>query len=233
MSARYALYLAPEIDTPLWRFGSDWLGYDAATGETIAEATLPTLAMADQFAATAQPRLYGFHMTLKAPFRLADGKTPDDLDALAAELAKRHAPFGPVPLALMLRPAEAGSVFAALCPAESAPALAALERDAVAALEPCRARLTPAEIARRKPERLSRRQLSYLENYGYPYVFEEFSPHFSLTGTLDATDPTLSALAAFLADKPELKAFTCQSLVLFEQPEAGERFVIRKRFPLG
>ncbi len=40
-SERFAIYLAPPPDTPLWRFGSEVLGYDAATGE---DKTMPSIA---------------------------------------------------------------------------------------------------------------------------------------------------------------------------------------------
>ncbi len=38
---RYAIYLAPELDHPLWHFGSAWLGYDAATRADVKHPVLP------------------------------------------------------------------------------------------------------------------------------------------------------------------------------------------------
>ncbi len=69
-SARYALYYAPAPDTPLWRFGSELIGYDAATGKPT-QAIIPEGQTADNWMAlTREPRRYGFHATLKAPFYL-------------------------------------------------------------------------------------------------------------------------------------------------------------------
>ena len=81
--ARYAIYLAPKPETALWRFGSAVLGYDAATGLDVSGFRLPSLPEEQWLKATARARTYGFHATLKAPFRL-DGKY--DEQALIEEL---------------------------------------------------------------------------------------------------------------------------------------------------
>ena len=44
-SARYALYYAPAPDTPLWRFGSELIGYDAATGKITVPAGVTSFAV--------------------------------------------------------------------------------------------------------------------------------------------------------------------------------------------
>ena len=72
MSARYALYLAPPADSELWRFGSRVIGRDAASGVDISGFALEGWSAPDWRAATQEPRRYGFHATLKAPFRLAE-----------------------------------------------------------------------------------------------------------------------------------------------------------------
>ncbi len=66
---RYAIYFVPAPASQLYRYGSSVLGYDSYTGNAVA--------FPDEFGAvnwnelTATPRRYGFHATLKAPFRLA------------------------------------------------------------------------------------------------------------------------------------------------------------------
>ena len=62
---RVALYWAPELDDPLHARASIWLGRDAETGAALAQPDVPGIVEA-----TADPRLYGFHATLKAPFRI-------------------------------------------------------------------------------------------------------------------------------------------------------------------
>ena len=86
---RYAVYYAPAADSALWRFGSATLGYDALTGEDLPFAVPPGCDLALWPAFTEEPRRYGFHATLKAPFELADGRFLDHLDELL-ELAQVH-----------------------------------------------------------------------------------------------------------------------------------------------
>ena len=70
---RYALYFAPTPDTALARLGARWLGRDARTGETLEQPAIAGIDARAFAAMTAEPARYGFHATLKPPFRLADG----------------------------------------------------------------------------------------------------------------------------------------------------------------
>ena len=211
MIKRYALYFAP-ADAGLWRAGSDWLGRDAATGRPTGQPAIAGLA-----AATAAPRRYGFHATLKAPFRLAEGATPRDLHASLAALAGELAPV-PLPGLAVTRLGR----FLALCPTPEAPGLAELAARVVRHFEPFRAPLNAAEIARRQPDRLSPRQAELLHAFGYPFVFEEFRFHMSLTGDLAPEDlARLEPLAqAFFV--PHLQGpVALDRLCLFGEDEGG------------
>jgi hypothetical protein len=64
---RIALYYAPGIDDPLHQHASAWLGRDSASG---AEVPQPAIAGVDIAEVTADARGYGFHATLKPPFRV-------------------------------------------------------------------------------------------------------------------------------------------------------------------
>src|SRR5258708_19714311 len=76
---RYAIYFVPAADTALYRFGAAALGYDCFTGADIATLdALPVDAGAWR-ELTREPRRYGFHATLKAPFHLAAGPTEPKL----------------------------------------------------------------------------------------------------------------------------------------------------------
>ena len=66
---------------------------------------------------TATPRRYGFHGTLKPPFRLRQGVTFADLDRSAATLAGTVAPFEAPRLTLARIGAFIALVPAAPCPA--------------------------------------------------------------------------------------------------------------------
>jgi hypothetical protein len=232
MSARLALYVTPETDEALWQFGSSWLGYDAAFGAPCAHPNLPGIPVDLVHEATAHPRLYGLHITVKAPFRLAKEASADLVEAEIDALATRHSAFGPFGLTLEARETSPDHVFLCLVPRMKQEALHALEMDAVLALDRFRAPLTPSEIARRNPDRLAARERRYLDKHGYPYVLDAFRPHISLTGQIPADSPIRRALEDHLTERADLMQLACRTIALFEQPEPGARFRIRRRFAL-
>ena len=77
MGPRYAIYYAPRPEEALWRFGSAIIGYDAETGFDLpSPAITPSRDEWRRF--SEEPRRYGFHATLKAPFHLAPGAVEGD-----------------------------------------------------------------------------------------------------------------------------------------------------------
>ena len=172
---RYALYYTPP-QGEFADFGASWLGWDGVRGAAVAQPDLPGLDIA---ALTAEPRKYGFHATLKAPFRLAAGCQLGDLRDALAELASGLAPV----ILPGLHLARLGS-FLALVPNENILPLRNLAEKLVIQLDPLRAALTEAEISRRRPEILTARQRAYLDRWGYPYVKDEFQFHMTLSGAL-------------------------------------------------
>jgi hypothetical protein len=65
---RYAIYYAPATGSDFDRFGAQLLGYDAFGGEDLSFPDGLTQAAPDWRDLTSDPRKYGFHATLKAPF---------------------------------------------------------------------------------------------------------------------------------------------------------------------
>ncbi len=111
---RHAIFFAPPAGSALARFGAGWLGWDAAAGaECEGAPDFPGLPR-PRAALVAGPDRYGFHATLKPPFRLRSGDQAGLAAALTA-LAARHAPF-----ALHLRPAVIAG-FVALLPRAPSP----------------------------------------------------------------------------------------------------------------
>ena len=176
---------------------------------------------------TAAPRRYGFHGTIKAPFRLAEGVTEqhlrDDLATLAARLAPVRLP------GLRLEQVKG---FLALLPEGDATELLALGAEVVSRLDPLRAPLTEAEIARRRPDRLTARQRELLTRWGYPHVMEEFRFHLTLTDDLppDVAEATAATLTPWFADVLP-RPFDIADLCLFGEDAAG-RFHLLHRYPL-
>lgn len=227
MPVRYAIYYVPAPDSALWRFGSAVLGYDAYTGEAVPQWHPPTVAAEDWHAMTADPRVYGFHATLKAPFRLRGNTGETELVERVERFARDHAPVDlgewivtPVPSG---RP---GRAFLAMVPATPPAALARLEAAIVRHFDTLRAPLTEAEIARRMPERLSDRQRSYLDAHGYPYVLEEFRFHMTFTSAIEKAGeigPMVSGYALLAGVSP---ALYLDRLGLFKQEDGGRFRVV-------
>ena len=228
---RYGVYLAPPPDSALWRFGSRILGRDAATGETV-PGFAPTGRTLQQWRAlTAEPRRYGFHATLKAPFHLREGFAQSQLEAAVAELAASLVAFEIAALHVSALKF-AGGGFLALTPSHAPAALGALEARALRELDRFRRPPDEAELARRRPERLTARQRDHLAAWGYPYVLEDFRLHFTLSGAVDDPDALKPLLAEAFASAVEAPHFRVDALVLYAQA-AGAEFLILRRFPFG
>ena len=76
---RYAFYYAPRSEEGLAVAASQWLGRNAETGQSRPLKPVSAFTAERLAEITADPRLYGFHGTLKAPIALADGVTERDL----------------------------------------------------------------------------------------------------------------------------------------------------------
>ncbi|SNX70476.1 putative phosphonate metabolism protein [Cereibacter ovatus] len=222
---RYAIYWTPEPG-PLARFGAAWLGWDPTTAQPVEHPPLADLPR-DIALLTQAPRKYGLHGTLKAPFRLADGLDVTDLHAAVVALCPYLAPVT-LP---GLRLGRIGS-FLALVPAGEDAALSELAAEVVRALDGFRAPLTAAEHTRRRPDRLTPRQRGYLADWGYPYVFDDFNFHLTLTGELPEAE--LAQVATVLApvmDPLVSQPIRVASLCLFGETTDG-RFRMLERLPL-
>ena len=170
---RFALYyLPPEGD--LAAFGAAWLGWDAVRGVVVPQPDLPELN-----AATETPRKYGFHGTLKPPFRLAKRHDLSGLTAAVAVLAATTAPARCDGLALQRL-----GRFLALTPVGDASGLSRVAAACLREIDAFRAPPDAGELARRRGAHLSPAQEALLARWGYPYVLEAFRFHLTLTGKL-------------------------------------------------
>lgn len=226
---RYAIYFTLPMNEPLARVAANWLGRDPFSGAAVPVPAIGNLSAGEIAEITAFPRRYGFHATLKPPFRLRSEDLRPDLLAEMMHFATDLAPFELPPLVIT----RLGKFFA-LTPSEPSEALQALVDEAVVRFDAFRAPLTEAERARRHPEKLSERQLSYLDRWGYPYIFEEFRFHMTLTGPVDDRDAARvrHALDAFF--EPALnEPVDFSNIALFVEEEAGGPFLVDSLHPLG
>ncbi|MFP4273542.1 MAG: DUF1045 domain-containing protein [Paracoccaceae bacterium] len=222
---RYAVYYTPPPGA-LATFGADWLGWDARAGT--ARPHPPLLDLPRPAAEiTETPRRYGFHATIKPPFRLAPDRSAEDL-AWALDTFCQHRPSAG---AAGLTARRLGR-FLALVPEDDGAALSDLAGAAVEAFDTFRAPPEESDLARRRKAGLTPRQEALLTRWGYPYVMEEFRFHMTLTGRLSAEelDAVEAALGPALAECLP-RPFTLDALSLMGEDESG-RFHEIHRYPL-
>jgi len=226
---RYAFYFSPGPGEMLHDLGASWLGRDAASGAAIEHPDLEGLGASELASITGPARRYGFHATLKAPFRLAEGVSEADL-IKAIEVFADQAEAFEIP-SLIVGKLEG---FLALVPEGPAAELHAFANSVVEVFEPLRAVLSDREIERRNPDSLSSVELRNLMRWGYPYVFDSFRFHMTLTTRLSEPDFTRIANAAAAHFAPALAGpVAVRSLSLFVEPEPGAPFEIHSRTPLA
>lgn len=220
--ARFAVfYVAPE-GSDLAAFGATWLGWDIAQGQARAHPDLPV----DVAALTETPRKYGFHGTLKPPFRLQQGMDQAALAAALGAQCRRIAAFQCAPLVLRRL-----GRFVALVPAMPCVPLSELARRMVVGLDTFRAPAPEAELVRRRRAGLTSAQEALLQRWGYPYVLDEFRFHLTLTGKVDAPDETFACLTALTARFCETP-FAVHEVALCGEMPCG-RFKVIERCRLG
>jgi len=221
---RVAVYYVPELDDPLWAAGNRWLGRDPETG-----ATLERPAAIDIPSLTDEPAVYGLHATLKPPMRLAVGTRYEDFAAAVAELAAGLTAFVLPPLAV-----ENLDGFLALREQEPSPDLQALADSAVATLDGFREQPEAAELARRRRHGLTEAEEAMLERWGYPYVFQLWRFHITLSRRLNEAEMAKARPIAesYFAESLAL-ARQVSSIAIFTQRAAGHPFLVAQRFPLA
>jgi putative phosphonate metabolism protein len=226
---RYAIYYVAPHDSLLDRFGAQLLGYDAWTGETLFFPDFATQAATDWQGLTQDPRKYGFHATLKAPMPLVSGSTESELLAACSAFAEK-----PRAIPVITPVVDAISGFIAVVPSARSSELEQLAADCVIELDCFRAPLTTADRARRNPSNLTPRQCELLDQWGYPYVMEEFRFHMTLTGRLDAARraPVLAMLQGRFSDLG-LAQLAIDRMALFRQDDTTSRFRVIAQWRLS
>jgi putative phosphonate metabolism protein len=214
MSERFAIYFAPDAGHELTRLGNGWLGRDPLGGPTPPEPSgVDAKALEEN---TRQARLYGFHATLKAPMRLAEGCFRADLEQAMSDFARSEPPvaIGRLRVAVL-----AG--FLALIPEEQSTQLTDFAASCVTLFDRFRAPMTAEERARRLQSNLSPRQQALLDQYGYPYVLEEFLFHMTLC---DRDGEAMQRAAEAWLEPALAEPLWLDRIVLFHQPQSGAPF---------
>lgn len=221
MKPRYAVYFSPCTTSPWWAFGASWLGRDEGHNTRLAQPDIAHMAPAEFEHATEEPRRYGFHATLKAPFYLKDNMGLQELKQRLTTLAAQ------------LQPVELGALsavsmkdFVALVPQTMSVRLSALAEKCVTELDDLRAPLTALEIARRRVDPKDTRGQFLLNNYGYPHVLERFILHFTLSGSVSPqiADHLVRAAMNPIGQLNQSAPLVLDRLCLFVEEEQGHPF---------
>ncbi|MCF8507402.1 MAG: DUF1045 domain-containing protein [Hyphomonadaceae bacterium] len=228
MTARYAIYYAPAAENELYRAASAWLGRDVYTDTPLVRPAIAGMESLDLDALTSDPRHYGWHATLKAPFELAAGQSTESLLAEVAAYCGQRSPFSAT-----LEVAALGD-FLAFTLAEPSADMRLLHEDCVRRFDHFRAPLSDFDLARRRRARMSAEQDARLIAFGYPWIFEDFRFHMTLTGRIrDEAERTrvLAALQQHFAAYEGPHVFG--GLALFFQPDRDNDFIVLDRYAFG
>lgn len=225
---RYAIYFVPARNTALYRFGASVLGYDGYSGRPC-DPIDGIDAMAWP-AVVRDPRVYGFHATLKPPFHLVPGASEHDLEEAFRSFASNE----PAVLIGGLSVSEISS-FIALVPHSPRPLLDRLAQACVRAFDRFRTPMSEQEYARRLVPGLSERQIENLIRWGYPHVFDDFRFHMTLTGALPLAKRTkaLQFLCAKFEQLPGVTSVVVDQIVIARQRERTLPFEIISAASLG
>ncbi|MEM6309368.1 MAG: DUF1045 domain-containing protein [Pseudomonadota bacterium] len=214
MYRRYAIYVIPDQE---WGdFGAAWLGWDTRAGSTV-PLIEPALS-----GITERPRKYGFHGTIKAPFHLAKGQDQAALVKATFALAHDMRAFS----LSSLQVSQIGSFFALTAPEEHAQLRSVADR-AVTGLDMFRAPLTDTDLQRRRVSRLTQQQDANLEKWGYPYVFDDFKFHLTLTGPVKDAGQVKPRLVAAL-QSPLSKPLSVRDICVCGEAEDGRFYVVER-----
>jgi len=227
---RYALYYAPRPEDGLAETASQWLGRNPETGQLRALRPAPGLSPERLVQILAEPSLYGFHGTLKAPIALAEDRSEREFVEAVGRFAARERAFMVPPLEL----AEL-SGFLALAPVTRCPDLQDLADRCVVEFDEFRRPAEETELARRRASGLTPRQDALLARWGYPYVLDEWRFHLTLTGRI-ACEKERETVAMVLRQRfagAVERPLPVSDLCIFRQPTAGRPFTVLARFRLG
>jgi hypothetical protein len=228
---RYAIYSAPQTDSSWWRVCSQWLGRDAHSGVLIEPNPIKGIDQEILKELTREPRRYGLHATLKAPFQLRKGQTLAELKSTLSRWSLTQKTFD---IALGL---ERFRDFFALTPPVAFDQINILAEDIVRYFDDFREPLPSNEMDKRRQLGLSADEDALLRRWGYPYVLERFKFHITLTGNLKKLEPSTIDLIEreirLTLENLKSDRYTVDSVCLFGEPHPGADFLLLERFNFG
>jgi hypothetical protein len=229
---RHAAYFAPALNSQAWDLGSQWLGRCARNSTPLYSPRFENISSELFDNLTSTPRLYGWHATLKAPFELNTNIRLEELRTAFKQLADNMPEAFHLPLKLV----ELGDFFA-LVPSQASPELHRFAERCVKELHPFALPLSESELQRRTGAGLTARQKELLDEWGYPFVMDQFQFHLTLSGSLKHVDHQVkedfkTAAQSWYAPLLENGLFI-DSVSWFTQDQKNSDFRWVERFEFG
>jgi hypothetical protein len=227
---RYAIYFVPPAQSNLYRYGSSVLGYDCYTNNAADFPGQSESAAVNWNELGEEPRRYGFHATLKAPFHLLPSHSELQLiNALQNFARLGHAVHAFVPAVRLL------SDFFAVVPRDHEPGIDALAASCTTIFDAFRAPISPQERARRIALKLNDEQIRNLDRWGYPYVLSQYQFHMTLTGKIPARrrKAVLAVLLKVFRESAIEPSIAIDRIALVTQDTPDSRFRVVSEAVLG
>nr|WP_083757397.1 phosphonate metabolism protein/1,5-bisphosphokinase (PRPP-forming) PhnN [Janthinobacterium sp. Marseille] len=230
---RYALYFTPVDDSPWAQAGSSWLGRHPASPEPVQQVNIPGIPRILLSSLTADARRYGFHATLKAPFRLFEGFNEEHLLQMARA-------FCAAQKAIVLDEVRVRPLMDFLALQVNGPLdeIGGLAMRCVTYFDLLRAPLTEPELAKRRRAGLNARQSALLQRWGYPYTEEFYRFHMTLTDALMHADADViftirKAAEQHFAAAVAAVPLAIDALTIAREEYPGAPFVEWQRIPFS
>lgn len=225
---RYAIFFAPADDSALGIYGATVLRRKSTSEQEWVNPQIPV-----NFENTPvwrscveRPAHYGFHATINAPFELNDDYKLEELLHDLSEFCEQNQPLPLSNLAPRLT-----HRYDALAFDDQPQDIKDFAAACTTRFEKYRAPLTAQDIQRRQKKALSESQISNLQRYGYPYVFDEFNFHMTLSGTMPDDDNGflrwLGVLYKYMVPETPLLDRLC----VFKQADRKSAFTRIAEFP--
>lgn len=226
--ARYAIFFAPHDESTLGIYGATVLRRKATSDDEWVNPDIPV-----NFENTPvwrqcveRPAHYGFHATINAPFELNKQYSAEELlDDLAAFCKQQR------PLALSNLAPRLTHRYDALAFEDQPEEIKSFASASITRFEKYRAKLTSEDLTRRKKKAFSASQVSNLQRYGYPYVFEEFNFHMTLSGTMPDDDNGFLRWLGVLYSQMVPETPLLDRLCVFKQSDRKAAFIRIANFP--
>ena len=189
----------------------------------MAQPSLAGISPQVQWTLTAEPRRYGWHATLKAPFKIKPGENLKSVMSAMQALAQSLNAFD---LPALQVSTEGG--FLALRPEGDVSQINSTAAACVKELHRLAQPLSKPDLARRRQVPLTPEQDRLMLAWGDPYVLDEFEFHLSLSHKLDAMSDDMRTAWQEAAQAHFAPLGVCRfdQLALFVEPERGADFLL-------